>query len=81
MKIDKGCGYFLDPEKVNNPKEREIDYEFIENYFCSVSFWFWSFDVNLFNRKESWILKISIWDQIMKMMKKVIKINKMVIKE
>lgn len=33
MKIDKANGYFLEPEKINNPKEKEIDYEFIENYF------------------------------------------------
>jgi len=33
MLVDKSNGYFHDPEKVKNPKEREIDYEAIEDYF------------------------------------------------
>ena len=27
MRIDKGNGYFYDPEKISNPKEKAIDYE------------------------------------------------------
>ena len=27
MRVDKGNGYFWDPEKMKNPKEKEIDYE------------------------------------------------------
>lgn len=38
MRIDKSNGYFYDAEKVKNPKEREIDYEFIQNYFETVRF-------------------------------------------
>ena len=30
MRIDKGNGYFYDPEKMSNAKEKEIDYEQIE---------------------------------------------------
>ena len=37
MQVDKANGYFFNPEKLNNPKEREIDYDFIENYFRTVS--------------------------------------------
>lgn len=27
MRVDKGNGYFWDPEKMKNPKEKAIDYE------------------------------------------------------
>lgn len=37
MMIDKGNGYFYDSEKMKNKKEREIDYDFIENYFRTVT--------------------------------------------
>lgn len=36
MMIDKGNGYFYDSQKMQNPKEREIDYDSIENYFRTV---------------------------------------------
>ena len=32
MLIDKANDFFYDPEKINNPKEAEIDYEAIERY-------------------------------------------------
>jgi hypothetical protein len=38
MLVDKSNGYFYDPEKLSNAKEREIDYDFIENYFRTVSY-------------------------------------------
>ena len=37
MQIDKANGYFYDPDKVNNPKEMEIDYESVEKYFETVN--------------------------------------------
>lgn len=33
MKLDQANGYFLDPQKVNNPKEMEIDYESLKDYY------------------------------------------------
>ena len=36
-KIDEANGYFYDPQKVTNPKEMEIDYESIKDYFEHVS--------------------------------------------
>ena len=38
MKIDKGNGYFYHPDKQENEKEKQIDYEAIENYFQSSVF-------------------------------------------
>eukprot|EP00347_Sterkiella_histriomuscorum_P009593 403340612 len=35
QQLDKGNGYFLDPEKVQNPKEMEIDYEAVDRYIDS----------------------------------------------
>ena len=32
-KIDEANGYCYDPQKVTNPKEMEIDYESIKDYF------------------------------------------------
>ena len=37
MHIDKANGFFYHPDKINNPKEREIDYNSIEDYFRTVS--------------------------------------------
>ncbi len=37
MQIDKGNGFFYDSEKMNNPKETEIDYEAVERYMDTVS--------------------------------------------
>jgi hypothetical protein len=36
MLIDKANGFFFHPDKITNPKENEIDYESIENYFRTV---------------------------------------------
>ena len=36
MQVDKGNGFFFDPEKLNNPKEMEIDYEAVERYMDTV---------------------------------------------
>lgn len=36
LQLDRGNGFFYDPEKVNNPKEMEIDYEAVERYIESV---------------------------------------------
>lgn len=33
MKLDEANGYFLDPQKVSNPKEMEIDYESLKDYY------------------------------------------------
>lgn len=33
MKLDQANGYFLDPQKVSNPKEMEIDYESLKDYY------------------------------------------------
>ena len=33
--LDKGNGFFFDPEKVQNPKEMDIDYEAVDRYIES----------------------------------------------
>lgn len=33
MQMDQANGYFYDPQKVANPKEMEIDYESLKEYF------------------------------------------------
>ena len=33
MKLDQANGYFLDPQKVQNAKEMEIDYESLKDYY------------------------------------------------
>ena len=33
MQIDKANGYFYDPEKTSNPKEMEIDYDSVREYY------------------------------------------------
>lgn len=40
MLIDKANGYFYHPDKVTNPKEKEIDYDSIEDYFRTVNYYF-----------------------------------------